>query len=106
MIKPHSKCVRSDIFISGRTLKPVSPAIGSVRGGEAAPAAGRNPHQVALQGKGGLRRFRLSFALMSGAESQPSALRYYVLVWGSGGLLVESCGPNDLSHTNHTVTLL
>lgn len=103
MIKPHSKCVRSDIFISGRTLKPVSPAIGSVRGAEAAPAAGRNPHQVALQGRGGLRRFRLSFGLMLGADS---ALRYNVLVWGSGGLLVESCGPNDLSHTNHTVTLL
>lgn len=65
-IKPHSKCVRSDIFILGRALKSETPAIGSAREAEAAPAAGRNAHQVALQGREGLR----SFALISGAEAQ------------------------------------
>lgn len=65
-IKPHSKCVRSDIFILGRALKSETPAIGRAREAEAAPAAGRNAHQVALQGREGLR----SFALISGAEAQ------------------------------------
>lgn len=79
MIKPHSKCVRSDIFIPGRALKPETPAIGSAREAEAAPAAGRNVHQVALQGRGG------PFAHFG---SWSSALRYNALVWGSGGRLV------------------